>query len=144
VIRRFAVLAVAGLVLCACGSISGSKAMVSWVTQSGYLSTAKSLTKDAAHSANALRTSSDSKFDLHTVCGVLLVDTESANASLPTPDNVATKLLSKAYTDLGAGANQCYRADTSVSARATALATLAKGASYLSEASARIASTTTP
>ncbi len=144
VIRRVAVLAVAGLVLCACGSISGSKAMVSWVTQSGYLSTAKSLTKDAAHSANALRTPSDSKFDLHTVCGVLLVDTESANASLPTPDNVATKLLSNAYTDLGAGANKCYRANTSANARAGALATLTKGLSYLSEASARIASATTP
>jgi hypothetical protein len=118
--------------------------MTSWVVQSGYLSSSKVVVKDARHAASALQTPSTSSVDLHTVCGVLLVDTESANASLPTSDDRATTLLSNAYTDLGAGANECYNASSSVSARAKALASLASGLGELSEASARIASVSTP
>jgi hypothetical protein len=112
--------------------------------QSGYLSSVKILLKDAQHSANALRKPSTSNVDLHTVCGVLLVDTESANASLPTPDTKSTDLLNKAYTNLGAGANKCYDASTSVSARAGALRFLSVGLADLSEASARLTSASTP
>jgi hypothetical protein len=114
--------------------------MASWVKQSSYLSGAKAVARDARHSASALEKATTSSVDLHTVCGVLLVDTESANASLPTPDNRATTLLSDAYTNLGAGANECYNAAASTSARATALKSLAKGLNDLAEASARIAS----
>jgi X-X-X-Leu-X-X-Gly heptad repeat protein len=63
---------------------------------------------------------------------------------LPTPDATATTLLSKAYTSLGAGANECYVASTSVRARAKALETLASGLADLSEGSARITSASTP
>lgn len=143
-IRTLGVVLVAGVLLSACGSVSGSKAMTSWVAQSGYLSSSKIVFSDAQHAANALRKPSTSDAGLHTVCGVLLVDTESANASLPTPDNRASTLLSNAYTNLGAGANECYNASSSVTARAKAIASLVRGGSDLSEASARIASASTP
>lgn len=143
-IRVIGVLLVAGLLLGACGSISASKALTAWVVQSGYLSTAKSLTNDAQRSANALKIASTSNVDLHTVCAVLDLETEQANSSLPTPDNQATSLLSRAYTNLGAGASECYGAAAYVAKRAKALHSLTSGVSYLAEASARIASASTP
>jgi len=69
---------------------------------------------------------------------VLDVDTEEANSSLPTPDNQATSLLSKAYNDFGAGANKCYDAARDPKARASALAWLQRGMAALSEGTARI------
>jgi type II secretory pathway pseudopilin PulG len=144
VIRRITVVLVAGLLLGACGSVSASTAMVSWVSQSNFTKNAKALLSDAQHSATVLRNASSTNADLHTVCGVALYEVESANASLPTPDAQATALLSRAYTDLGAGANQCYRAQRSATARARSLASLAKGAAALSEASARIAVASLP
>jgi hypothetical protein len=140
VIRALGALLVGGLLLSACGSISAATALTSWVVQSSYLSSAKTLGSDARHSADVLVNPTTSNADLHTVCGVLLVDTESANASLPTPDGRATTLLSKAYTSLGAGANECYSASSNARARAKALGSLTSGLADLSEASARIAS----
>jgi len=139
VIRRIVAVAVSGLLLSACGSVSASTAMVNWVAQSSYPSTAKAVLADATHAANALRIPSMSLAQLHTVCGVLLYEVSQANASLPTPDDQASTLLSSAYDDLGAGANLCYRGQ-----RVDALASLAKGASLLSEASARIAAVSLP
>jgi len=144
VIRALGALLAAGLALGACGSISNAAAMENWVVQSGYLSSASVLIQDAKHSVTALAKPSESSVNLHTVCGVLLFDTESANASLPTPDRQADTLLSKAYTNLGAGANECYGAANSVGKRALALRSLTSGVAYLSEASARIASASTP
>jgi hypothetical protein len=118
--------------------------MISWSTQSNFATNARALYVDAQHSANALRTPSAVSADLHTVCGVLLVDVEAANSSLPAPDAQATKLLSHAYNELGAGANQCYRAQNGVNARANALVSLTKGATLLSEAIARIATASLP
>jgi hypothetical protein len=140
VIRRLVALLVAGLVLSACGSISAATALRSWVSQSGFTSTASALRTDAVHSATALRDAHSSSNDLHTVCAVMLVDTESANASLPTPDSQATTLLSRAYTNFGAGANQCYRAAANSRQRAVAIASLESAIGALSEATARIAS----
>lgn len=138
-IRRLIVLALAGLALSACGTISASTAMVNWVSQSGYHSTAAAILVDAEHAANALRQPSVTVPQLHTVCGVLLYEVEQANAPLPTPDDQASTLLSNAYNDLGAGANRCYHNE-----RAAALISLAQGAAMLSEASARIASAALP
>jgi len=113
--------------------------MVNWVSQSGYVTTAKAVLVDAEHSANDLRNAATSAAQLHTVCGVLLYEVQQANASLPTPDDQASNLLSAAYGDLGAGANECYHGQ-----RVRALASLAKGAALLSEASARIATASLP
>jgi hypothetical protein len=141
--RALGALLVGGLLLGACGSITASSALTSWVVQSSYRSSAATLVSDARHSAEELKISTSSNADLHTVCGVLLMDTESANASLPAPDVRSTTLLSKAYTNLGEGANECYVASSDVDARAKALASLTSGLADLSEASARITSAST-
>ncbi|NNN02219.1 MAG: hypothetical protein HKL86_10350 [Acidimicrobiaceae bacterium] len=138
-IRRILVLALCGLTLSGCGSVSASTAMINWVSQSGYSTTSKAVLVDAEHAASDLRRSTTSIAQLHTVCGVLLYEVSQANASLPTPDNQASNLLSSAYGELGAGANQCYRDQ-----RVRALDSLARGAALLSEASARISTASLP
>ncbi|MHB1208301.1 MAG: hypothetical protein ACYC1I_01175 [Acidimicrobiales bacterium] len=137
-IRRIGLLVIAGALLSACGTVSAVSAMRTWVDQSNFHTSMKTLTIDVRHSASALRDVTTSSASLHTVCAVLLVDTESANASLPTPDNQSTNLLSKAYTNLGAGANQCYKAGADPALRAAAIASLAKGLSVLAEATVRV------
>jgi hypothetical protein len=90
--------------------------MSGWASQSQFHQNNKpTLTKDVRHSATALENSKSSAHVLHLVCGVLVTDTEAANASLPTPDAQSTRLLSRAYTDIGAGANICYGAGSSTS-----------------------------
>jgi hypothetical protein len=128
----------AGLLLAACGNVSLASATKSWVAQSGFRQNLPTLTHDVQHSAAQLRDADASVNDLHTVCAVLDVDTEEANSSLPTPDNQATSLLSKAYNDFGAGANKCYDAARDPKARASALAWLQRGMAALSEGTARI------
>jgi hypothetical protein len=130
-------LLVAGLMLSACGTVSSVSALRTWVDKSDFRSSMSTLSGDVRSSASALRNASMTASDLHTVCGVLLLDTEEANASLPTPDTQATNLLSSAYTNLGAGANECYDA-ASPTQRARALLSLTKGYAELSEAKVRI------
>jgi hypothetical protein len=45
---------------------------------------------------------------LHTDCGVLLTDAESANTELPTPNSQLTHLLSSGYTLAYDAGNDCY------------------------------------
>ena len=132
-------LALAGIVLAGCGSVSSTSALAQWSRQSNFEQSVSILLDDARHAAGALRTTS-SLNDLHTVCAVLLVDVQSANAALPTPDTQTSELLSSAYNDLGAGANRCYVADTT-SRRGRALADLTRGAGELIEARTRVRST---
>ena len=135
--RTFALLG-AGLLLGACGTISASTALHQWVVQSNFRNSMAILRNDAQHAAGALRAVSSTRNDLHTVCAVLLVDTESANASLPTPDSQTTALLSDTYSELGAGANECYVAANNATVRTRALVSLQRAAATLSEATARI------
>jgi len=128
----------AGLLLGACSTTSAPSALAQWVSQSNLSHAVTVLRGDARHAATALRSPASTAGDLHTVCGVLLVDAQSANASLPTPDNQATILLSRAYTQFGAGANQCYWASSNAPARRHALASLQRAIATLSEATARI------
>ncbi len=137
-IRRLAVLLVAGLLLSACGTESSVAAMRTWVTQSSFRSNLSALNTDIHHSASALGHPSTSSASLHTVCAVLFLELDEAGASLPTPDSQATSLLSKAYINLQTGANECYDAAASPTARTRALASLAKGFAVLSEATVRI------
>lgn len=130
----------AGMVLSACGSISIATAMTKWVNDSAFVANNKTLIGDIDHSASALKNESTSSEDLHTVCGVLYYDTESANASLPTPDAQATKLLSRAYTALGDAANVCYIAAGNPARHAESLRYLSKGLADLAEGSARVLS----
>ena len=139
-IRLLALLLVAGLLLSACGSISPSSAMSKWVSESSYKANNHTLLNDARHSAGALNNAAMTNLDLHTVCAVLYLESEEADAALPSPDQQTTTLLGNAYDDLGAGANLCYDASSNVTKRARALSYLTKGVAELSEASARITS----
>jgi hypothetical protein len=139
VIRRAAVLLLAGLLLCACGTITEAKAMSGWVSHSSFKANAKTLFSDVRSSAKDLHNTTLSSNDFHTVCQVLYSDDGAMQAALPTPDAQATKLLNRAYQDFATAAHQCYNAQASSLARAQALATLAKGAAVFSEATARVA-----
>ncbi len=141
-IKVLGVLLIAGLLLSACGTVSLASAMSKWVSQSNYVANNHTLLNDARHSANALRHNSTTTLDLHTVCAVMLLESEQANSALPTPDHQTTTILAKAYNNLGAGANVCYDAAQSAVKRAKALHYLTQGVAQLSEASARIASVT--
>jgi hypothetical protein len=143
-IRTIAILLAGGLLLSACGTQSMATAMRSWTKESTYGANNKTLLGDVQHSATALRIADEGNNDLHTVCGVLLYESEEANAALPTPDDLVNTLLSKAYGNLGAGANVCYKSGTNPAKRATALTYLSKGVGELAEASARIRSDLTP
>ena len=142
--HRLVLVALAGVLLAACGSITLSSAMVSWAHDNGFLSSTKTLTVDAAHAASALRSMSTGVNGLHTVCGVLLLEVQKAQTNLPTPDDQATALLDRAYGDLGAAANECYQAGHEVSKRANALTYLGRGVAKLSEGSARVAAASLP
>lgn len=138
--KRIVAFLCVGLVLAACGTISPAQAMHSWTSQSNFDRNVKVVLADARHAATALLNSSTRANDLHTVCAVLLFDDTTLNASLPTPDNQASALLAKAYGDVGAGANECYKVQVSQSGRAKALANIRKGVGLLSEGTARVAS----
>jgi hypothetical protein len=112
--------------------------MQTWVTQSSFSTTRSSIVADVRHTASALDDAASSASELHTVCGVLEFELEEANASLPTPDNQATSLLSRAYGQFGVGASKCYHAASSPSLRRVALAALSGGMGTLSEAVARV------
>lgn len=137
--RTLGGLILAGVLLGGCGSITAASALQSWIAQSDFSSSLKILAGDTQHARESLVNAAASVNDLHTVCGVLLVDAESANASLPTPDTQTTNLLSSAYTQLGEGANLCYRAGANTNERARALRALVRAGAYFSEAGARIA-----
>jgi hypothetical protein len=112
--------------------------MQTWVSQSSFSSTRSSIVADVRHSATAIANRTMSSSELHTVCGVLEFELEEANASLPTPDDQATSLLSHAYGQFGVGASECYHAASSPRLRSSALAALSKGMGEMSEAVARV------
>jgi hypothetical protein len=139
VIRRVAAILVAGLFLCACGSVTPGVAMSGWVKQSGFNANARTLFQDAKSSAKDLRNLTLNSNDLHTFCNVLFVDDGSMQSSLPTPDSQATALLNHAYRDFATAAVQCYSAIAVPGDRAKALASLSNGAALFSEARTRVA-----
>lgn len=138
--RRVAALAAAGVLLAGCSSQSASRALRDWVSQSAFHSAVATLRSDARHAVTALRDAASPANLLHTVCGVLDLDAESANASLPAPDAASTSLLSRAYDQFGTGASRCYTAAASSSQRARAIAEIELGAATLAEAAARVSS----
>jgi hypothetical protein len=141
VIRRVVVvvvLTVASFTLAACGSISASTAMSNWTKSSSFSSAVAQLTLDARHALSELDVVSATPAQLHTVCAVLDLETLQANSALPTPDDQTTALISKAYTDLGDGANECYVASGSFAKRDRAIAYIRRAGAELSEAQARV------
>jgi hypothetical protein len=109
-----------------------------WVQESALQKNLKTIQHDVEHSARALKSTSDGANALHTVCAVMLMDVEAANAALPSPVNSVTARLSQAYTLLGTGANDCYGASTTPALRTDALLFLQRGLGVLSQAQAII------
>jgi hypothetical protein len=140
VVRRLAIVALAGLILAGCGSVSATSAVKSWVTQSAFVANTATLRADVRNAVHQLVNSAATISDRRTVCAVLLLDVEQANSSLPTPDSQASDLLARAYTDLGAGANECYRAGGTAHGRSRAESLLSSGAATLAEGDARLMS----
>ncbi len=137
--------AVSGLALAACGgSLSGATAVASWAKDANFTANTRTLLGDARHAVTALADPTSTANDLHTVCGVLQTDDEAAYNSLPTPDGAATRLLNRAYNELGTGASRCYEAGASPAARARARREVTTGAADLAEGAARVASALVP
>jgi hypothetical protein len=108
-----------------------------WLTQSSFSANSVQLRHDASNAATALRSSAYGTSQLHTVCAVLLVDAESANAALPSPDSQLNHVLASAYNALGDGANECYRAGANKSLRNKAIGFLEVGVGALAEGATR-------
>ena len=130
---------VAAVSLSGCGTQSPQQAMRHWLSQSRFATNERQLRSDAHHAAVALRRATESVAQLHTVCAVLLVETEAANASLPTPDAELNSVLAGAFNALGDGANECYRAGASSVKRERALRYLEDGVGGLAEGLTRAA-----
>lgn len=131
-------LVVTSLSLTACGSVSASTALKKWVTSANLTRNNAQLTADARHALSALQDLHTTSAQLHTVCAVLDYETLQAYASLPSPDDQVTHLLTAAYTDLGDGANECYVAAHSSVKRAAAAAYLHQAGAAFSEVQARL------
>ena len=141
-IRRGLVVALFAITLASCGTESPGVALKKWAAQSSFRSNSAALRLDASHAAQSLRAPSSSAATLHTVCGVLYFDTESANAALPSPDAQLNAVLAHAYNQLGDGASLCYHAASSWSRRTVALKYLVAGVGGLAEGLVRAAAVT--
>ncbi|MEI8127561.1 MAG: hypothetical protein WCG86_07090 [Actinomycetota bacterium] len=142
--KRIVIVATLGLVLSGCGQQTAAQATSQWMSQSSYQSGHSRLVTDARNAAAGLARVSSTSAELHTLCGVLLVDALAANASLPSPDAQATSLLAHGYQRLGDGAHQCYSAGSTTAARAKATASLADGVGYLLSATIRLGVASSP
>ena len=106
--------------------------MTVWVQASQFGQTVGTLEGDAARVTTAVAHHEDLGV-IHTICGVLLTDAQSANGDLPTPNSQLTDTLSRAYTlDYEAG-NDCYAGGT------TGTALLEKSATERSRAHTQLA-----
>lgn len=135
--RRLLAVLAAAVALAACGSVSAVQATRNWIKESDYPAARQTLVGDVRSSEGALK-AHDGPLALHTVCAVLYTDSESAYASLPSPDGQANHLLAKAYQDIGAGAMACYHAAGDATEERSALASLDAGLVQLSLGTIRL------
>jgi hypothetical protein len=100
---------VAGLTLVGCGSPYPGRTLgaqvQSWATTNGLTGSLDTLGGDARRIAEV-----EGRHDptvLRTDCDVLVNDALGANQSLPTPDDMLTKILSAAYSAASAAGRNC-------------------------------------
>jgi hypothetical protein len=105
--------------------------MTVWVQASQFGQTVGTLEGDAARVTKAVGRHEDIGV-IHTICGVLLTDAQSANGNLPTPNSQLTDTLSVAYTLEYEAGNDCYSGGT------TGTALLEKSARERSRAHAQL------
>ena len=107
-----AALVLAGSVATACGQDelgSPNQQMSTWVRGTAFTDVVGTLRSDVDKAASLLA-SNPAAAQVHTVCGVLLVEVQAANSGLPSPDKTTTPLLSSAYHSLQDAATYCYDA----------------------------------
>jgi len=83
-----------------------------WVQASQFGQTVGTLEGDAARVTRAVAQHKDVGI-IHTICGVLLTDAQSANGNLPAPNSRLTDTLSLAFTLEYEAGNDCYSGGTS-------------------------------
>ncbi len=133
-----ALLLAASVSLSACGSQIASSALKKWVSSANLVRNDAQLVSDARAALAVLGDAHSTAAQLHTVCAVLDFESLQAYASLPSPDEQTTQLLTSAYTALGDGANACFEAAHSPAKRAAAVDYLHRGGAAFSEARARL------
>jgi hypothetical protein len=130
---RGAVVLAAGLVLASCGSPYPGNTLgqqvQSWARSTGWSASLSALRGDARRIAVV-----EARHDpagIRTDCDVLVNDSLSANQSLPTPDDMLTRILSAAYSAATSGGRQCLTGaggnGTLLARSNAALATAASG-----------------
>ena len=120
------------------GSDHLANATNSWLDQTNFATVVGGLQNDTAKIATASSMKKPT-LTMQTLCGILLLDAQTANNDLPTPDRTATKLLALAYGDLGAGANQCFKAGNANTAlQAQSVASRTSGLIALAQATSRL------
>jgi hypothetical protein len=95
--------------------------MRAWVANTGFAQALGTVVGDAARVRIAVDARKGAGV-LHTDCGVLLTDAQSANGDLPTPNATVTRLLSAGYALAYDAGTDCYNSggtDRSLVARAT-------------------------
>jgi hypothetical protein len=109
-LRAVLCLALAGLLLAACGStISPATAMRRWAATSdtAFGAAASTLLSDSQHVRAAIDNHQPAA-TIRTTCEILLGHAQAANNFLPTPDPQLTSQLSGAYDRLVQAADRCY------------------------------------
>jgi len=111
VVAGFGVVAIGVLAFIAQGGTGRSgtpgEEMRAWVSNTGFAQALGTVVGDAAR----VRVAVDARKGagvLHTVCGVLLTDAQSANGDLPTPNTSVTYLLSSGYALAYDAGTDCY------------------------------------
>jgi hypothetical protein len=125
-------------------------ATAAWIKATAFARVVGDLQTDTAKIATATARELP-VLTMQTLCGILLLDVQNANNDLPSPNRRATSLLATAYGDLGAGANQCFKAtnyhsalmEQSIANRSRGLIALAQATSQFEEVIGQPISTTT-
>ncbi len=136
--KLIGVLALSALLLAGCGTISAQLATKNWLDQSNFTANTHRLANDAHLVRQQLLTGTSTSAQLHTVCAVLLLDSEAANSALPSPDRQANALLANSYQSMGDAANTCYNAGANTLKRTRAVHFLHRAVTLLTESQIRL------
>jgi hypothetical protein len=115
--RALGLTGAAGVLLCACSTVSAKSATTSWAKSSSFAQGAVDLRYDYARVRDAI-SRNDSTTTVRTYCAEMFSDANGENTDLlPTPDAQLTSLLSSAIDQLIHAAYQCMRDPGSTSVR---------------------------
>jgi hypothetical protein len=132
------------------GGGSQSQALRAWVSGSSLGSSIGTVLGDSARVSRAVATHQQATV-IHTVCGVLVADAETANGNLPSPNGQLSTTLADAYQLAYDAGNDCYASGgtnhtllaRSARERAGAVAKLNAALAIVTQATGEQLSTTT-